>query len=220
VCALRLALTIGHAAAMCEAFEGLAHVAAATGDCAEAAALLDLADAHREHRSLPRRPYYAEWTRQLRDRIVDVTAASSAAPQQSLEDEVHPMLRSWDRIDTSAEVTSGGWGVQQSEVTSSPSSSTSVICRPAGASRRALSDRHGVCVSASSSAPAETRASVNWLTSVTSNATRMLRLTCRPTSSRSMTLRCSLYALGVILLCVATWVPDDHLPPRRLSRVR
>jgi hypothetical protein len=50
--ALRLALTIGHAATMYEAFEGLAHVAAATGDCAEAAALLHLADAHRERRSV------------------------------------------------------------------------------------------------------------------------------------------------------------------------
>ncbi|MDP1794294.1 MAG: BTAD domain-containing putative transcriptional regulator [Acidimicrobiales bacterium] len=53
--ALRLALTIGHAAAMCEALEDLAH-ASAIVDPDDARSLLHLAEHHRSDRSLPRRP--------------------------------------------------------------------------------------------------------------------------------------------------------------------
>ena len=92
--ALQLALTIGHAAAMCEALEGLAQVAAARGACAQAAELLQLADIHRERRSLPRRHDDAEWTRRLRDRVIDVTQSQTAMWEGSLEDAVQQVLRS------------------------------------------------------------------------------------------------------------------------------
>jgi hypothetical protein len=105
--ALQLALTIGHAAAMCEALEGLAQVAAARGDCAQAAELLQLADAHRERRSLPRRHDDAEWTRQLRDRVIDVTQTPTATWDGSLEDAVQQVLRLWDGRETSVDVGSG-----------------------------------------------------------------------------------------------------------------
>jgi hypothetical protein len=91
--ALRMALAIGHAAAMCEALESLAQVAVADDDCRQASALLHLADVHRTRRSLPRRPDDAIWTSQLRDRVPDVEPAASSRLDQSLEDAVQAILR-------------------------------------------------------------------------------------------------------------------------------
>jgi predicted ATPase/DNA-binding SARP family transcriptional activator len=53
--ALRLSLTIGHVAAMCEALEDLAHVVFTKGDSGRAGTLLGDAERHRSARSLPRR---------------------------------------------------------------------------------------------------------------------------------------------------------------------
>ena len=94
--ALRLALTIGHAAAMCEALEGLAQVAAATGDTAQAADLLSLAETHRDTRCLPRRHDDAEWIRELSTHIGDTDHTSPRwSSTQSLDDSVREVMRAW-----------------------------------------------------------------------------------------------------------------------------
>lgn len=93
--ALRLALTIGHAAAMCEALEGLAHVAAATGDTAQAADLLGLAETHRDRRCLPRRHDDAEWIRELTIHVGDTSHTPRWSPAQSLDDSVRAVMRAW-----------------------------------------------------------------------------------------------------------------------------
>lgn len=73
----------------------------------------------------------------------------------------------------------------------SSSSSKSVIWRPASASKRELSERHGVSIGgASNSAPAFTRLSVADCVSATSEPTRILLLTSRPTSILSINRRC------------------------------
>ncbi len=76
------------------------------------------------------------------------------------------------------------------------SSWNAVICRPPGASRRALRERHGVSVGgAMSSAPPSTSAAVVAAASSTSNATRMVsgyaRLAGRPTSTLSIRRTCA-----------------------------
>lgn len=87
----------------------------------------------------------------------------------------------------------------------SASSSKSVICKPAGASSLELSERQGVSFGeAISSAPAATNWSVARFASVTSKATRILRLTSRPISSWSISRRCAFFygltvwAVGVV----------------------
>jgi predicted ATPase/DNA-binding SARP family transcriptional activator len=92
--ALRLALAIGHAAAMCEALEGLACVAAKQSDTGRAAALLALADTHRDRRSLPRRHDDAAWVEALRGQLGQSATTSTPPRSQSLEDAAHEVLRS------------------------------------------------------------------------------------------------------------------------------
>jgi predicted ATPase/DNA-binding SARP family transcriptional activator len=90
--ALGLALAIGHAAAMCEAIEGLACVAAKQSERARAAELLALADTHRAQRSLPRRHDDAECISRLYIELGDQARASAGPTTQSLEDAVHQVL--------------------------------------------------------------------------------------------------------------------------------
>jgi predicted ATPase/DNA-binding SARP family transcriptional activator len=92
--ALALALAIGHAAAMCEAIEGLACVAAQQSNRARATELLALADTHRARRSLPRRHDDAEWISRLYVELGDSARPSAAPPNESLEDAVHQLLGS------------------------------------------------------------------------------------------------------------------------------
>jgi hypothetical protein len=92
--ALGLALAIGHAAAMCEAIEGLACVAVRQFDTARAAGMLALADTHRDLRSLPRRHDDAAWIQDLRSRSGDSAATSTLSTTQTLEEAVHHLLRS------------------------------------------------------------------------------------------------------------------------------
>ncbi|HEX6658850.1 MAG TPA: hypothetical protein VF065_12245 [Ilumatobacter sp.] len=92
--ALALALAIGHAAAMCEAIEGLACVAAEQSDIPTAAGLLAIADTHRERRSLPRRHDDTERIDVARRQLGDSAAASRPSTAQSLEDAAHEVLRS------------------------------------------------------------------------------------------------------------------------------
>jgi hypothetical protein len=92
--ALALALAIGHAAAMCEAIEGLACVAVEQSDSARAAGLLVLADTHRERRSLPRRQDDAARVHVVREQLGDSAAASRPSKTQSLEDAAQQVLRS------------------------------------------------------------------------------------------------------------------------------
>jgi predicted ATPase/DNA-binding SARP family transcriptional activator len=89
--ALRLALAIGHAAAMCEALEDLAQVAAIAGDQTRAASLLQLAEQHRGARSLPRRHDEEAWAETLRREIRATTA--HRAPDGPLDDAVRDVLR-------------------------------------------------------------------------------------------------------------------------------
>ena len=90
--ALGLALAIGHAAAMCEAIEGLACVAAKQSEAARAAELLSLADTHRARRSLPRRHDDAECISRLYIELGDSARASAVPTTQSLEDAVNHVL--------------------------------------------------------------------------------------------------------------------------------
>jgi predicted ATPase/DNA-binding SARP family transcriptional activator len=90
--ALGLALAIGHAAAMCEAIEGLACVAANQSNAAKAEELLALADTHRVRRRLPRRHDEAEWISRLSAQLGDSRTASAVQTTQSLEDAVRQML--------------------------------------------------------------------------------------------------------------------------------
>jgi hypothetical protein len=76
-------LAIGHAAAMCEAIEGLACVAAKQSEAARAAELLALADTHRARRSLPRRHDDAECISRLYIELGDQARASAASTTQS-----------------------------------------------------------------------------------------------------------------------------------------
>jgi tetratricopeptide (TPR) repeat protein len=92
--ALALALAIGHAAALCEAIEGLACVAAEQSDAARAAGLLAIADTHRERRSLPRRHDDAERIHVARRQLGNWAAASRPSTTQSLEEAAHQVLRS------------------------------------------------------------------------------------------------------------------------------
>ena len=92
--ALGLALAIGHAAAMCEALEGLACVAAAQPDHGRAAALLVLADTHRALRSLPRRHDDAAEIEALRGQLGVAAATAQPPTSQSLEDAAQQVLRS------------------------------------------------------------------------------------------------------------------------------
>ena len=92
--ALGLALAIGHAAAMCEAIEGLACVAAKQSQAAKAAELLALADTHRARRSLPRRHDDAECISRLYIELGDKARASAGPTTQSLEDAVRQVLGS------------------------------------------------------------------------------------------------------------------------------
>ena len=73
-----------------------------------------------------------------------------------------------------------------------PSSWKMVMCRSAGASRRELSDCHGVRVGgATSLAPAATSRAVVASASSTSKATRIRGATCRPTSTSSIMRFCA-----------------------------
>jgi hypothetical protein len=90
--ALGLALAIGHAAAMCEAIEGLACVAANQSNAAKAEELLALADTHRVRRRLPRRHDEAEWISRLSAQLGDSRTASAVQTTQSLEDAVRQTL--------------------------------------------------------------------------------------------------------------------------------
>jgi predicted ATPase/DNA-binding SARP family transcriptional activator len=92
--ALRLAVAIDHAAAMCEALEGLADVEAAERHADRAAELLALAETHRQRRSLPRRPDEEQWIRRLGDRLGGAAPRSAVSPTQSLEDAVLEVLQS------------------------------------------------------------------------------------------------------------------------------
>lgn len=89
--ALRLGMTIGHAAAMCEALEGLAQVAAIRNDRTNAVLLLQLAEHHRAVRALPRRHDDEQWTEALRKEL-DVTGLDVTV-EQTLEDAVRDVLR-------------------------------------------------------------------------------------------------------------------------------
>lgn len=92
--ALGLAVAIGHAAAMCEAFEGLACVAAKQPDLERAATLLVLADTHRDRRSLPRRHDDAASIEALRGQLGESASTSQPPTTQSLEDAAQQVLRS------------------------------------------------------------------------------------------------------------------------------
>ena len=89
--ALSLAMTIGHAAAICEAPEGLAQVAAADGEERRAASLLNLAEHHRDLRSLPRRLDDEQWVSALRSRVRGEHAISTG--RESLEDAARAVLQ-------------------------------------------------------------------------------------------------------------------------------
>jgi predicted ATPase/DNA-binding SARP family transcriptional activator len=92
--ALGLALAIGHAAAMCEALEGLACVAAEQPDTERAAALLVLADTHRDRRSLPRRHDDLASIEALRGRLGETASRLQPPTSESLEDAAREVLRS------------------------------------------------------------------------------------------------------------------------------
>jgi hypothetical protein len=87
-------LAIGHAAAMCEALEGLACVAAKQPDTERAAALLVLADTHRDRRSLPRRHDDAASIEALRGPLGEAASTSQPSRTQSLEDAAREVLSS------------------------------------------------------------------------------------------------------------------------------
>jgi len=93
--ALSLAVTIGHAAAICEALEGLAQVSAASGEEGRAASLLDLAEHHRDIRSLPRRLDDDQWITTLRSRVHAEPALSTS--RESLEDAARAVLQESQR---------------------------------------------------------------------------------------------------------------------------
>jgi hypothetical protein len=79
---------------MCEALEGLACVAAQQPDTERAAALLALADTHRDRRSLPRRHDDAASIEALREQLGETASTSPPSSTQSLEDAAHEVLRS------------------------------------------------------------------------------------------------------------------------------
>ena len=89
--ALRLALTIGHAAAMCEALEDLAQ-ASATADSDTARSLRHLAEHHRIKRSLPRRSDDDAWANALRLQLGPADQRDQLV--SSLEDAVRDVLQS------------------------------------------------------------------------------------------------------------------------------
>ncbi|MEO8267260.1 MAG: BTAD domain-containing putative transcriptional regulator [Ilumatobacteraceae bacterium] len=92
--ALRLALTIGHAAAMCEALEDLAQ-ASATFDPDDARSLLNIAEHHRLKRSLPRRSDDDAWANALRLQLGAIDQRDQL--DASLEDAVRDVLQSTKR---------------------------------------------------------------------------------------------------------------------------
>ena len=79
---------------MCEAVEGLACVAGKQSDTARAAALLVLADTHRDRRSLPRRHDDAASIEALRGQLGETASTSQPSTSQSLEDAAQEVLRS------------------------------------------------------------------------------------------------------------------------------
>jgi tetratricopeptide (TPR) repeat protein len=92
--ALRMALTIGHVAAMCEALEDLAQDAAAA-DQEQARSLLQLAEHHRAERSLPRRSDDHTSATTLRSQLG--APDSRCHLDTSLEDAVREVLQSADK---------------------------------------------------------------------------------------------------------------------------
>jgi hypothetical protein len=79
---------------MCEALEGLACVAAEQPDTERAAALLVLADTHRDRRSLPRRNDDAASIEALRGQLGETASTLQPSRTQSLEDAAREVLSS------------------------------------------------------------------------------------------------------------------------------
>jgi hypothetical protein len=92
--ALRMALTIGHVAAMCEALEDLAQDAAPS-DHEQARSLLQLAEHHRAERSLPRRSDDHTSATTLRNQLG--APDSRCHLDTSLEEAVREILQSADK---------------------------------------------------------------------------------------------------------------------------